>query len=60
MAIRGMGRLTLSSALMLLPPKIALPVGNAVRMLAKILDRGLDVGLGTYETGSRLVARRGG
>jgi len=44
-AIRGMG-VTLNSVLLLLPPKVAIPVGVAVRAVTHVLDRGLDVGLG--------------
>jgi hypothetical protein len=39
-AIRGMGRLSLNTALLLLPPKVALPVGMAVRAVTRVLDRG--------------------
>lgn len=45
-AIRGMGRATVNSALLLLPPKVAIPVGVAVRAVARVLDRGVDLGLG--------------
>ncbi|HEV3459791.1 MAG TPA: AAA family ATPase, partial [Thermoanaerobaculia bacterium] len=45
-AVRAMGRTTLDSALLLLPPKLALPVDVAVRAVARALDRGLDLGLG--------------
>ena len=45
-AIRGMGRVSLSTALLLLPPKVALPVGIAVRAVTRVLDRGFDLGLG--------------
>jgi Ti-type conjugative transfer relaxase TraA len=45
-ALRGMGRATIHSALLLLPPKVAIPVGLAVRAVARVLDRGLDIGLG--------------
>jgi len=45
-AIRGMGRASVNSVLLLLPPKVAIPVGVAVRAVASVVDRGLDVGLG--------------
>jgi Ti-type conjugative transfer relaxase TraA len=45
-AIRGMGRVSVNSALLLLPPKVAIPVGIVVRAVARVLDRGLDLGLG--------------
>ncbi|HEV3459847.1 MAG TPA: AAA family ATPase [Thermoanaerobaculia bacterium] len=45
-AIRGMGRATVNSALLLLPPKVAIPVGLAVKAVSRVLDRGLDMGLG--------------
>jgi hypothetical protein len=45
-AIRGMGRATVNSALFLLPPEVALPVGLAVQAVSRLLDRGLDMGLG--------------
>ena len=45
-AIRGMSRLTVNSALLLLPPAVALPVGLAVRAIERAFDRGLDIGLG--------------
>jgi hypothetical protein len=45
-ALRGMGRVTVNSALLLLPPKVAIPVGVAVRAIAHVVDRGLDLGLG--------------
>lgn len=45
-AVRGMGRATVNSALLLLPPKVAIPVGLAIRAVAMVVDRGLDVGLG--------------
>jgi hypothetical protein len=44
-AIRGMGRLSVNTALLLLPPKVAIPVGIAVRAVTRVLDRGLDLGL---------------
>ena len=45
-AIRGMGRASVNSVLLLLPPKVAIPVGVAVRAVASVIDRGLDIGLG--------------
>jgi len=45
-AIRGMGRVAVDSALLLLPPRVALPVNLAVRAAAHALDRSLDLGLG--------------
>ena len=45
-ALRGMGRVTVNSALLLLPPKVAIPVGIAVRAIANVVDRGVDLGLG--------------
>jgi hypothetical protein len=45
-ALRGMGRVTVNSALLLLPPKVAIPVGVAVRAIAQVVDRGVDLGLG--------------
>ncbi len=45
-ALRGMGRVTVNSALLLLPPKVAIPVGIAVRAIAHVVDRGVDLGLG--------------
>jgi hypothetical protein len=45
-AIRGMGRVTLDSALLLLPPRAAVPVEAAVRAVARALERTLDLGLG--------------
>jgi hypothetical protein len=45
-AVRAMGRTTLDSALLLLPPNLAMPVDVAVRAVARALDRGLDLGLG--------------
>jgi len=45
-ALRGMGRVTVNSALLLLPPKVAIPVGVAVRAIAHVVDRGVDLGLG--------------
>lgn len=44
-ALRGMGRVTVNSALLLLPPKVAIP-GVAVRAIAHVVDRGVDLGLG--------------
>ena len=45
-AIRGMDRATLDSALLLLPPRAAIPVEVALRAVARALDRTLDLGLG--------------
>jgi len=45
-AIRGMGRATLDSVLLLLPPKVASPVEAAARAVAQSIDRGPDLGLG--------------
>jgi hypothetical protein len=35
-----------NTALLLLPPKVAIPVGIAVRAVTRVLDRGIDLGLG--------------
>jgi hypothetical protein len=45
-AVHGMGRATLDSALLLLPPNAAIPVDAAVRAVARGLERALDLGLG--------------
>jgi len=45
-AIRTMGRATVDSALLLLPPQVALPVNVAVRAIARGLERGIDLGRG--------------
>jgi AAA domain/Relaxase/Mobilisation nuclease domain len=45
-AIRGLGRVAVDSALLLLPPKAALPVRLAVSAVERVLDRGLGLGLG--------------
>ena len=45
-AIRGMGRAAVDSALLLLPPRVAIPVNLAVRAVERDLERGLDLGLG--------------
>jgi hypothetical protein len=45
-----MGRVSLNTALLLLPPKVAIPVGIAVRAVARVLDRGIDLGLGRSPT----------
>ncbi len=45
-AIRGMGRTTLDSVLLLLPPKVASPVEAAARAVTQAIDRGQDLGLG--------------
>jgi Ti-type conjugative transfer relaxase TraA len=45
-AIRGMGRVSVNSVLLLLPPKVAIPAGLAVRAVTHAIDRALDLGLG--------------
>jgi Ti-type conjugative transfer relaxase TraA len=45
-AIRGMGSAAVDSALLLLPPKVAMPVNLAVRAIAHAIDRSLDLVLG--------------
>ena len=45
-AIRGLGRAAVDSALLLLPPKVALPVRLAERAVEHALERALDLGLG--------------
>ena len=45
-AIRATGRAAVDSALLLLPPRVAIPVGLAVRAIERGLERGLDLGLG--------------
>jgi hypothetical protein len=45
-AIRGMGRATLDSALLLLPPKAAVSVSAAARAVERAIGRTLDLGLG--------------
>jgi Ti-type conjugative transfer relaxase TraA len=45
-AIRALGRPAVDSALVLLPPEVALPVNLAVRAVERALERGLDLGLG--------------
>jgi hypothetical protein len=45
-AVRGIGRLGVNSALLLLPPKISLPLGIAVRAVERVVSRGIDLGLG--------------
>jgi hypothetical protein len=44
-AIRGMGRVGLNSALLLLPPKVAIPVGIAARTVERVLSKALELGL---------------
>ncbi len=44
-AIRALGRPAVDSALVLLPPKVALAVNLAVRAVEHALERGLDLGL---------------
>jgi Ti-type conjugative transfer relaxase TraA len=43
-AIRGMGSAAVDSALLLLPPEVAMPVNLAVRAVAHGIDRTLDLG----------------
>ena len=45
-AIRGMGSSAVESALLLLPPEVALPVNLAERAVAHAIDRTLDLGRG--------------
>jgi hypothetical protein len=45
-AIRGMGISAVDSALLLLPPKVAMPVNLAVRAVEHAIERTLDLGLG--------------
>jgi AAA domain len=45
-AIRSMGKAAVESALLLLPPKVAMPVNLAVRAVAHAIERTLDLGLG--------------
>ncbi len=45
-AIRALGRPAVDSALVLLPPEVALPVNLAVRAVERALERGPDLGLG--------------
>jgi AAA domain/Relaxase/Mobilisation nuclease domain len=45
-AIRALGRPAVDSALVLLPPEVALPVNLAVRALERALERGPVLGLG--------------
>lgn len=47
-AIRGMGRLALDSALLLLPPKVSIPVRLAVAAVSRAVDRGIDLALGRW------------
>ncbi|HEV3075927.1 MAG TPA: AAA family ATPase [Thermoanaerobaculia bacterium] len=46
MAIRALGRPAVDSALVLLPPEVALPVNLAVRAVERALERGPVLGLG--------------
>jgi hypothetical protein len=43
-AIRGMGSAAVDSALLLLPPEVAMPVNLAVRAVAHAIERTLDLG----------------
>jgi len=45
-AIRGMGSAAVDSALLLLPPEVAMPVNLAVRAVAHAIERTLDLGQG--------------
>jgi len=45
-AIRGMGSSAVDSALLLLPPEVAMPVNLAVRAVAHAIERTLDLGQG--------------
>jgi Ti-type conjugative transfer relaxase TraA len=45
-AIRGMGSAAVDSALLLLPPEVAMPVNLAMRAVAHAIERTLDLGLG--------------
>jgi Ti-type conjugative transfer relaxase TraA len=45
-AIRGMGSAAVDSALLLLPPEVAMPVNLAVRSVAHAIDCSIDLGLG--------------
>ncbi len=45
-AIRGMGSAAVDSALLLLPPEVAMPVNLAVRAVAHTIERSLDLGQG--------------
>jgi Ti-type conjugative transfer relaxase TraA len=45
-AIRGMGSSAVDSALLLLPPEVAMPVNLGVRAVAHTIERTLDLGLG--------------
>jgi hypothetical protein len=45
-AIRGIGRASVNSVLLLPPPKVAIPAGVALRTVARVFDRSLDVSLG--------------
>ncbi|HXO42193.1 MAG TPA: hypothetical protein VN999_12130, partial [Thermoanaerobaculia bacterium] len=45
-AIRALGRPAVDSALVLLPPEVALPVNLAVRAVERALERGPSLGLG--------------
>ncbi len=44
-AIRGMGRVGLNSALLLLPPEVAIPVGIAARAVERVLSKAMELGL---------------
>ena len=45
-AVRGVGRLSLSTALLLLPPKVGIPLGIAARAVERVVSLGIDLGLG--------------
>jgi hypothetical protein len=44
-AVRGIGRLGVNSALLLLPPKVSVPLGIAVRAVERVVSRGIDLGI---------------
>lgn len=45
-AVRGIGRLGVNSALLLLPAKVNIPLGIAIRAVERVVSRGIDLGLG--------------
>jgi hypothetical protein len=45
-AVRGLARATVHTALRLLPPSVSLPVDIAVRTVERVLGKGIDLGLG--------------
>jgi hypothetical protein len=45
-AVRGVGSLAVNSALLLLPPKVSVPLRMAVRAVELVVNRGIDLGLG--------------